>query len=173
MRGCSSYVLPPNNKLVLNMIWLSYTDIFYIKMMGCPQKIDWNRAWTHNPFQLWLSPPKLIFIRWTLLMALWRLLEETNTSLSFTNWWRWQPFGSRTECQICKESGGNPWSKQLSLRKSKHGPWWWVFEDYWKKPAHRIHSQTDGDDPATYTHSFFSEGFYSNKQTFFWAYPNW
>ena len=36
-----------------------------------------------------LSLPKLIVKTWALLMALRRLLEETSTSRSFANWWRW------------------------------------------------------------------------------------
>ena len=36
-----------------------------------------------------LSLPRLIVKTWALLMALRRLLEETSTSRSFANWWRW------------------------------------------------------------------------------------
>ena len=41
----SCYVLPwhpINIFLVVSMIWFSYTDILYIKMMGYPWEKDWN-----------------------------------------------------------------------------------------------------------------------------------
>ena len=38
--------------LVVSMIWLSYTDKLYIKMMGYPWKIDWNHDNQHSLFKI-------------------------------------------------------------------------------------------------------------------------